>query len=310
VVGGVNMRKEKKTKIVSAGKDRVFYLVCGFIMVILSLAVLYPVIYVISASFSNADTLVAGKVWLWPVNFSLDAYRLLFSYERLWIGYANTIFYTVVGTIINLTVTLICAYPMARKNLKGRGVLMMFFSFTMLFSGGMIPNYILAKGMGILNTRWAMLLPGAMSIYNMIVARTFIESTIPDEMLEASQIDGCNDFQFFFRMVLPLSKAIIAVLALWYGVSHWNSYFNAFLYLKDRDLYPLQIFLKDILVQSQEITVSEDDYNAIGGAALSENISVAVRYCIIVVSTVPLFTVYPFVQKHFQKGVMIGSVKG
>ena len=304
------MRKEKKTKIVSAGKDRVFYLVCGFIMVVLSLAVLYPVIYVISASFSNADTLVAGKVWLWPVNFSLDAYRLLFSYERLWIGYANTIFYTVVGTIINLTVTLICAYPMARKNLKGRGVLMMFVSFTMLFSGGMIPNYILAKGMGILNTRWAMLLPGAMSIYNMIVARTFIESTIPDEMLEASQIDGCNDFQFFFRMVLPLSKAIIAVLALWYGVSHWNSYFNAFLYLKDRDLYPLQIFLKDILVQSQEITVSEDDYNAIGGAALSENISVAVRYCIIVVSTVPLFTVYPFVQKHFQKGVMIGSVKG
>ena len=304
------MRKEKKTKIVSAGKDRVFYLVCGFIMVVLSLAVLYPVIYVISASFSNADTLVAGKVWLWPVNFSLDAYRLLFSYERLWIGYANTIFYTVVGTIINLTVTLICAYPMARKNLKGRGVLMMFFSFTMLFSGGMIPNYILAKGMGILNTRWAMLLPGAMSIYNMIVVRTFIESTIPDEMLEASQIDGCNDFQFFFRMVLPLSKAIIAVLALWYGVSHWNSYFNAFLYLKDRDLYPLQIFLKDILVQSQEITVSEDDYNAIGGAALSENISVAVRYCIIVVSTVPLFTVYPFVQKHFQKGVMIGSVKG
>ena len=304
------MRKEKKTNIVSTGKDRVFYLVCGFIMVVLSLAVLYPVIYVISASFSNADTLVAGKVWLWPVNFSLDAYRLLFSYERLWIGYANTIFYTVVGTIINLTVTLICAYPMARKNLKGRRVLMMFFSFTTLFSGGMIPNYILAKSLGILNTRWAMLLPGAMSVYNMIVARTFIESTIPDEMLEASQIDGCNDFQFFFRMVLPLSKAIIAVLALWYGVSHWNSYFNAFLYLKDRDIYPLQIFLKDILVQSQEITVSEDDYNAIGGAALSENISVAIRYCIIVVSTVPLFTVYPFVQKHFQNGVMIGSVKG
>ncbi|MBQ8815400.1 MAG: carbohydrate ABC transporter permease [Lachnospiraceae bacterium] len=300
--------EKKKSKIASTGKDRVFYIVCGLIMVVLTLMVLYPVIYVISASFSNADRIVAGKVWLWPVDINLDAYKLLFSYDQLWTGYANTIFYTVTGTLINLGVTLICAYPMARKNLMGRGPLMMFFSFTMLFSGGMIPNYILVKSLGMLNTRWAMLLPGAMSIYNMIVARTFIQSNIPDEMLEAAQIDGCNDFQFFFRMVLPLSKAIIAVLALWYGVSHWNSYFNAFLYLKDRELYPLQIFLKDILVQSESITVSEDDYTSVG--MLSEHISVAIRYCMIVVSTVPLFCVYPFVSKHFQKGVMVGSVKG
>ena len=277
-------------------------------MIILTLAVLYPVIFVISASFSNADRLVAGDVWLWPVSVSLDAYKLLFSYNQLWTGYFNTIVYTVTGTLLNLAMTLICAYPMARKNLVGRGPLMMFFSFTMLFSGGMIPNYILVKSLGLLNTRLAMLLPGAMSIYNMIVARTFIQTSIPDEMLEAAQIDGCNDFQFFYQMVLPLSKSIIAVLALWYGVGHWNAYFNAFLYLKDRDLYPLQIFLKDILVQSEEISISEADYNTVG--AVSENISVAIRYCMIVVSTVPLFCVYPFVSKHFEKGVMIGSVKG
>ena len=211
----------------------------------------------------------------------------------------------VTGTLINVVITLMCAYPMARKNLRGRSAIMFFFTFTMMFSGGMIPNYMLVKNLGFMNTRWAVILPGAMSVYNMIVCRTFIQSNIPDEMLEAAQIDGCSNTQFFFQMILPLSKAIIAVLTLWYGVSHWNAYFNAFLYLRNRDLYPLQIFLKDILIQSEQL----------GGENLTgvDNVStiyVTLKYCIIVISTAPLFCVYPFVQKHFQKGVMVGSVKG
>ena len=295
------MRKSKKIK---NNQDRLFYIVCYAVITLLALSVLYPIIYIISSSFSSPNSVVQGDVWLWPVNVTTMVYEKVVANERFWLGYANTVFYTVVGTLINLTMTLVCAYPLARKNLRGRGPIMFLFSFTMLFSGGMIPNYILVRSLGLLNTRWAILLPGAMSVYNMIVCRTFIETNIPDEMLEAAQIDGCNDFQFFFRMVLPLSKAIIAVLALWYGVAHWNSYFNAFLYLKDVELYPLQIYLKEILVTSAMMT--ED------GSTSSESqyIYITMRYAIIVISSLPLFCVYPFVQKHFQKGVMVGSVKG
>lgn len=289
--------------------DRFFISVCYIVMVILTIAVAYPVVYVISASFSHGDALVSGEVWLLPADFSLQGYELLFRYKTIWIGYANTIFYTVAGTLLNVFLTVICAYPLARKNLRGRSVIMFLFSFTMMFSGGMIPNYILIKNLGMLNTRWALLLPGALSVYNMIVARTFIQTNIPDEMLEAAQIDGCNDFQFLYRMVLPLSKSILAVLTLWYAVGHWNSYFNAFLYLKDRDMYPLQIFLRDILVQSETISVEADAVEA-AGTRLTPNVNVVIRYCVIVISTVPLFCVYPFIQKHFQRGVMIGSVKG
>ena len=181
----------------------------------------------------------------------------------------------------------------------------------MLFSGDMIPNYILVRELGMIDTRWAIILPGAMSVYNMIVCRTFIQTNIPDDMLEAAQIDGCSDLQFLFRMVLPLSKSIIAVLTLWYGVSHWNAYFNAFMYLNSEELYPLQIFLKEILVQSRRIGTLEDEMLLYGEREqYSEYLYVTLKYCIIMVSTLPLFCVYPFVQKHFQKGVMIGSVKG
>lgn len=286
-------------------QDRLFYAFTYTLVIVLTLCVLYPIIYIVSASFSNSDMVAQGKVWLWPVDFSLQAYKIILKRPEVWNGYLNTIFYTVFGTILNVAMTLLCAYPMARKNLRGRGGIMMFFSFTMLFSGGMIPTYILINNLGIMNTRWAMLLPGAMSVYNMIVCRTFIESNIPDEMLEAAQIDGCSNTQFFFQMVLPLSKAIIAVLALWYAVGHWNAYFDAFLYLRDSDMYPLQIFLREILVQSQQI--SDESLADVTNAT---TIYVTLKYSIIVVSSVPLFCVYPFVQKYFQEGVMLGSVKG
>lgn len=296
---------KKKSKI-NYKQDRIYYIVCYTIITLLTLIVLYPVVYVISTSFSSADRVVQGDVWLLPVDFNLQGYKIILSYKNIWIGYRNTIFYTVVGTLINLAVTLMCAYPMARKTLRGRGPIMFFFSFTMLFSAGTIPYYILMNSLGLLNTRWVLLLPGAMSVYNMIVCRTFIQTNVPDEMLEASQIDGCNDIHFFFRMVLPLSKSIIAVLALWYGVGHWNSYFDAFLYLRDNNLFPLQIFLRELLIQSQQISEVTETLEEMQNM----DIYVVLKYCIIVVSTAPLCCIYPFIQKYFQKGVLVGSVKG
>lgn len=295
---------KKSTKIKNK-QDRWFYFFCYAVVTILTLLVLYPIVYIISASFSNSDMVALGKVWLWPVDFSLASYKIILKHGRVWTGYKNTILYTAAGTLINVAITLICAYPMARKNLWGRRAIMFFFTFTMMFSGGMIPSYILVKQLGMLNTRWAMVIPGAMNVYNMVVCRTFIENNIPDEMLEAAKIDGCNNTQFFFQMVLPLSKAIIAVMALWYGVGHWNSYFGAFLYLRDQDLYPLQIFLKEILIVSQKLNSAD---------VLDEEVTTTVyqtlKYCVVVVASAPLFCVYPFVQKYFQEGALLGSVKG
>lgn len=300
--------KKRKSRNARVGTgDRVFYTVIGIVMFILTLIVLYPILYVVSASFSSPDAVQAGRVWIWPVDFTFKAYEAVFQYKEIWIGYRNTIFYVVVGTIMHVAVELICAYPLARKNLWGRNFISFMFSFTMLFGGGMIPSYLLIKNLGMLNTVWAMFIPGLMSVYNVIVARTFIQNNIPNELLEASQIDGCTDTQFFFRVVLPLSKAIIAVLTLWHAVGIWNAYFGAFLYLTDEKLYPLQIFLKEILVQNQ---VSADVVVSESTTIEAQNFKELLKYAVIVISTVPLFTFYPFVQKHFVKGVTIGSVKG
>ncbi len=287
--------------------DTLFYVIIGIVMFFLTIIVLYPIVYIVSASFSSSAAVTEGRVWLWPVDFSLEAYKAVFKYSDLWIGYRNTIFYVVVGTIMNVAVEMICAYPLARKDLWGKSVISFLFTFTMLFGGGMIPNYLLVKNLGMLNTVWALLIPGLMSVYNVIVARTFIQNNIPEELLEASQIDGCNDIQFFFKMVLPLSKAIIAVLTLWHAVGHWNAYFSAFLYITEEKLYPLQVFLKEILVQSN---VNSEVVGDVADALQMQNLKQLLKYAIIVVSTVPLFAFYPFVQKHFVKGVTIGSVKG
>ncbi len=295
------MRKRIKSS------DTLFYVIIGIVMFFLTIIVLYPIVYIVSASFSSSAAVTEGRVWLWPVDFSLEAYKAVFKYSDLWIGYRNTIFYVVVGTVMNVAVEMICAYPLARKDLWGKSVISFLFTFTMLFGGGMIPNYLLVKSMGMLNTPWALLIPGLMSVYNVIVARTFIQNNIPEELLEAAQIDGCNDTQFFFKMVLPLSKAIIAVLTLWHAVGHWNSYFSAFLYITEERLYPLQVFLKEILVQSN---VNTEVVGDVADALQMQNLKQLLKYAIIVVSTVPLFAFYPFVQKHFVKGVTIGSVKG
>ena len=300
-------RKNKHLTVKTGLDDKLFYAFSYIIIAILVLIVLYPMIYVISASMSSANAIMSGKVWFFPVDLSFAGYKAVLKSSNVWTGYKNTIFYTVVGTFINICMTLSCAYPLARTNLYGRRAITLLFTFTMLFSGGMIPNYLLMKNIGLLNTRWALLIPGAISVYNMIVARTFIQSSIPSELLESAQIDGCSDFIYFFKMVLPLSKSIIAVLTLWYAVSHWNSYFNAFLYLSDKNLYPLQIFLRDILISTQISAELAEDPEI---AEKLRTAQMTLKYSMIVISTAPLFVFYPFAQKHFVKGVMIGSVKG
>ena len=236
----------------------------------------------------------------------MEGYRRVLENPNILSGFLNSVFYTVVGTAINLAMTMIAAYPMARKDLPLRSFFSVLFAFTMLFGGGMIPNYILIMKLGMLNTRWALLLPGALSVYNMIIARTAMQS-LPDELLEAAYIDGCSDARYFVRIVLPLSGATIAVLALYYAVGHWNSYFSAFMYLSDRSKYPLQIVLREILIMGQ---IAESDITDLDSAERIQGLSQLLKYALIVISSAPMMLIYPFVQKYFVKGVMIGSLKG
>lgn len=296
-----------KSKIVFTRSDKVFYFFNDLLLLIALLIVLYPLIYIFSASFSDRLSVISGDVVLWPVHFSLEGYQAVFKDPRVLTGYGNTIFYTIVGTILNVILTILAAYPLSRSTMVGRNIIMYLFAFTMLFNGGLIPNYLLIKDLGMIDTRWAMILPGALSVWNVIIARTFYQSTISQELFEAASIDGCSHLRFMWSVVLPLSKAITAVMVLFYGVFHWNAYFNAFIYLKSDELYPLQIVLRDILIQNQidpaSITDTEDMTRKQGLADL-------LKYSIIIVASLPIWLVYPFVQKYFVKGVMIGSIKG
>jgi len=287
--------------------DKVFYILIYIFSFLLFLSVLYPMIFIVSASFSSGQAVQSGQVKFLPVNPGVEGYKAVFKDKRIPIGYRNTIFYTVFGTLLNVSMTMICAYPLARKKLPHRGPITFFFTFTMLFSGGMIPSYMLLRNLRMLNTIWAMWLPNAMGIYNMIITRTFISSSIPDELLEATQIDGCSDFKYFFLFVLPLSKAVIAVIAMMYAVGYWNAYFNAFIYLTKQELYPLQVFLREILIMSQMNTSDiADPETAIAMQGLAD----LLKYSLIVISSAPILCIYPFFQKYFVKGVMIGSIKG
>ncbi len=287
--------------------DKVFLTVVMIILTAFFIVVLYPCIFVLSASFSSGAAVQSGKVVLLPVDFSLEGYKTVFNTPSIWTGFANSLFYTVFGTLINVAMTMTAAYCLSRKDMPGHNGIMFLFTFTMFFNGGIITTYLLIQKLGMLNTRWALLIPGAITVYNLIVARTFIANSIPHELLEAATIDGCSDFGYFIKIVLPLSKAIIAVLVLFYGVKHWNSYFNAMIYIHDKDLYPLTLFLRDILMADQidPSTVSDPEMQA----RLAEAAGV-IKYALIVVSMVPVLIIYPFIQKYFVKGVMIGSIKG
>lgn len=287
--------------------DKIFYCIVGFIITLCFAVILYPCIYVLSASFSSGQAVSAGKVTLLPVEFSLYGYEAVFKNSMVLTGFYNSFIYTVFGTAINMLVTMICAYCLSRKDLPGAGKLMFLFTFTMLFSGGMISSYILVRSLGMIDTRWVMIVPGAMSVYNMIMARTYIRSSIPGELLEASQIDGCSDTGYFLRIVLPLCKSVMAVLVLFYAVGHWNAYFHPMIYLNNRKLFPLTIFMKDIIISSQIDASTIQDPELAAQIATLANV---IKYALIVVSMVPVLVLYPWIQKYFVKGVMIGSIKG
>lgn len=301
-----NETKKKRYSRVGVG-DRIFYISAMTIMAVLAAVVVIPLTNVIAASFSSATAVNAGKVLLAPVEFTLENYETILKYESVWLGYRNTIIYTICGTLISVFLTLICAFPLSQKRFSGRRFVNKLLMFTMVFSGGMIPTYILVRDLKLLNTIWAVLLPGAINFYNVIIVRNFIETTIPEELEESARMDGCSSFRYFLSFVLPLSKPIIAVVAMYYAVGQWNDYFNAFLYLSEKNLYPLQLFLRDILLSSKfDSSIAADPEVAASVQGLAETL----KYVIIVVSTAPLMCIYPFVQKHFVKGVMIGSVKG
>ncbi|MDO4294254.1 MAG: carbohydrate ABC transporter permease [Eubacteriales bacterium] len=298
------MKKERSKK-VKAG-DRAFDIINTLLLALIFVLILYPMYYVLIASFSDPDLVLTGKITLLPKGFQLDSYKKVFGNAEVMNGYLHTILYTLAGTLINLAVTLTAGYALSRQDLRGKKGLTMFFVFTMFFSGGTVPTYMLVRNLNLLNTFWAMVLPNAMSVWNLILCRNFFEGNIPKELLEVSQIDGCRNDYFFYRIVLPLSKALIAVMVLFYAVGHWNSYMQPLLYLSDRAKYPLQLVLKNILISSQP------DASLAGMTDRAElyKQTEMLKYSLVVVSSVPMIVLYPFVQKYFVQGVMVGSVKG
>ena len=292
--------------------DKIFLIFVYVFLAISMLIVLYPLIYIVSASISNPHLVNSGDMWLLPKGVTFEGYRTLLGNSSIWRGYLNTIYYTVLGTSINLLVTLPCAYALSREDFYGRRAFTNFMLVTMFLSGGLIPSYLLIRSLGMLNTVWALVIPGAVSVYNVVVTRTFFQSTIPREMEEAAIVDGCSDFRLFMQIVLPLSTPIIAVMALFYGVGHWNSFFNALIYLSDRSMYPLQMILREILIlqDMSSNTVSNVTSEMANMLYSKQQLAQVIKYGVMIVSSLPVIIVYPFLQKYFVKGMMVGSIKG
>lgn len=280
-----------------------------FVMVLLSIGtiiVLYPLYFIVISSVSDPVAVNDGRVILWPADFSLDGYKKLLSYEQIWRGYLNSIIYTVVGTMISVVLTLTASYVLIQKKLVGRTFFMTLIILTMFFSGGLIPTYLVVKELGLLNSIGAMVLPAAVSAWVLIIARTFLQATIPQELSEAASIDGCSHFRFFYHIVVPLSPTLMAIMTLFYGVANWNKFFDALIYLRDPELYPLQLVLRNILIIN-EAMASElvDQGNMDDQARIAEQI----KYGLIIVASVPMLALYPFLQKYFVKGILIGGIK-
>ncbi|RAV15335.1 carbohydrate ABC transporter permease [Paenibacillus contaminans] len=277
------------------------------LLAIVSLIVLYPLVFVLSASVSNPAHVLNGDMWLLPKDITWKGYSKVLDNKELLNSYGNTIFYTAAGTAINLVMTVMAAYPLSRRDFAGRNLIMGLMVFTMFFSGGLIPSYMLVKQLGMLNTFWALIIPSAVSIWNIIIMRTFFQSSIPNEIQEAAAIDGCSDWRILWRIVLPLSIPILAVMVLFYSVGHWNAYFNALIYLTDRAAYPLQLILREILIQGQM-----EEMVSIGDSSHAQTImdEELVKYAVVVIANLPILVLYPLLQKYFVKGVMIGAIKG
>ncbi|MFB5662672.1 carbohydrate ABC transporter permease [Alteribacillus sp. HJP-4] len=301
------MKKTKKSnRVRDSLSDRIFVGGIYVFLVVILLIVLYPLVYIVSSSFSSPEAVTAGKVWLWPVDFSLAGYKEVLTNSNVLRGFMNSIFYTTAYTFIAVTLTVIFAYPLSRKSFYGRNFLMFFIIFTMLFYGGLIPEYLVVQQLGMLDTVWAILIPKAMAVWQIIIARTFFQSTVPEELVEASEMDGCSSLRFLWSVVIPISKPIIAVLALMYAVFQWNSYFDAMIFLKSEELFPLQLHLREILITQTQSGASMD----VGEQMERNQLANLMRYSLIVVSSLPVLIIYPFAQKYFVQGMLIGSVKG
>ncbi|THV29561.1 carbohydrate ABC transporter permease [Glycomyces paridis] len=297
-------KRRRGTQVQDTRVDRVFMVGVYVLLTTFLLVVLVPLANIVASSFSSPAAVAGGRVFLWPVDFSLVGYEAVLGNESVLTGFANSVFYAVVGTIVSVALTVMIAYPLSRADLVGRKVLIAGVLFTMLFSGGLIPTYMVVRALGLLDTRWAIILPTAIAAWQVLIAMTFFRSSIPGELYEAAQLDGASELRFLWSVVLPLSKPLLAVIALMYGIGQWNSYFSALIYLRSEELYPLQLVLRDLLI-----------VNNSGGSNLADQLAAQqmadlMKFSLIVVSTVPVLLVYPFVARHFTKGVMLGSVKG
>ncbi|TCM90960.1 carbohydrate ABC transporter membrane protein 2 (CUT1 family) [Paenibacillus sp. BK033] len=293
-------------KSISPSNERLFDAVVYIIAAIIMVIVLYPLLFIVSASFSDPAKVLNGDVWLLPQGLNVEAYANILQNDKIWTGYGNSIMYTVIGTVINLIMTILAAYPLSRPDLPLRNGIMVLITMTMFFSGGLIPTYLLVKDLGMVDTMWALIVPGAIATYNLIVMRTYFQNSIPWELQEAAHMDGCSNWRLLVSIILPLSKPILAVMVLFYAVGHWNSFFNALIYIRDEGKYPLQLVLREILLISQSAQTDGGSVGLEKQILLSESI----KFAVIIVSSLPVLIMYPFVQRHFVKGVMIGSIKG
>jgi putative aldouronate transport system permease protein len=288
--------------------DRLFDALNLAVMIFLMVLIVYPLLFVVFASLSDPRRIYDDPLLLWPKGFNLGSFQLVFENREVWTGYMNSIVYMGLGTFVNIAMTTLGAYPLSRKDFWGRGALTFFYAFTMFFSGGLIPLYLLVKKLAMLNTVWVMIIPGAVSVYNMVIMRTYFETRIPKELEDAARIDGCTNFRMLWKLILPLSMPIIAVMVLFYGVGHWNAYFNALVFLTSRQRYPLQMVLREILIQgemSSMLVISYDEQYAARMVA-----KMGLRFAVIIVSALPIFIVYPLLRKFFQEGIMVGAIKG
>ena len=292
--------------------DKIFDLIHTFFIIVILAIVIYPLYFVVIASISDAKEVLQGKVFLYPKGINFEAYEKVLNHNAVMTGYRNSIFYTVLGTSINIFMTVLLAFPLSQKDFKGRGFFTVFITVTMFFNGGLIPTYLVVKKLHMINTFWALVIPSAISTYNVLIMRTYFQTSIPYEMQEAAIIDGCNKIKILLKIVLPLSAPIMAVMLLFYAVGHWNAYFNAIIYITDENKFPLQLVLREILVQSQTAQLMESGGSGAGidTIARQQMLAESLKYGLIVVASAPMLILYPFLQKYFVKGIMLGAIKG
>lgn len=296
---------KRKKALLEAKSDKYYYLINNLIMLILAIIIIYPLYFIVIASISDPDAVLNGEVLLFPVGISLEGYAKLLNQSQIWVGYRNTLLYTFFGTLLNVLVTIPAGWALSRKTLPFRKFFLWFFIITMFFGGGLIPFYLLVSKLNMIDTPFALIIPGAVSVWNMFMTKAFYESNIPEELIEAARIDGAGEFRIFSSVIIPVSKPIIAVMVLFYAVGHWNSYFNALIFLQSENLFPLQLVLRDILI----IAESGTGTGGIDTILEQQRIANLIKYSSIIVSSLPIIILYPFIQKFFEKGFLVGSFK-